>query len=184
MLKTSMQRYGCWLPYITAFVQGTQISRSLRCLNSKALEDIFRARWNSDLSAALRYWPTLPSWLVLADKLPLASGARWDKVWQWNTSEHSLTSIWKLSHSLVPWQSRLGKAAFLLRKYFNSFKYCDNWSALGVTTQVQEPGLASIMNTMWLPSSFCTKVKSGPFQQEQKQYNENRKMGSWYIKLF
>lgn len=40
------------------------------------------------------------------------------------------------------------------------------------------------MNTMWLPSSFCSKVKSGPFQQEQKQSNENRKMGSWYIKLF
>lgn len=71
-----------------------------------------------------------------------------------------------------------GKAAFLLHKYFNSFKCCDNWSAPVVTIQVQEPGLASIMNTMWLPPSFSSQVKSPPFQQEQKQSNENRKMGS------
>lgn len=86
----------------------------------------------------------------------------------------------------VPWQSHLGnggKAAFLLHKYFSSVKYCDNWSAL-VVTPVQEPGLASIMNTMWLPPPSSSQVKSPPFQQEQKQSNENRKMGSWYIKLF
>lgn len=130
--------------------KGPQISRSWCWLNCRALEGIFSIRWNSDLSAALRYQHTLPSWLVLTDALLLASGAWWE-VWWWNTSQQSLASHWKLSHSErpVPWEFHLGnegKAAFLLHKYFNSFKYGDNWSALVVTIQVQEPGLASLMN--------------------------------------
>lgn len=63
-----MQRYDCRLPYTTAFVECTQISRSLGCLNSKALEDTFSVRRNSELSAAHHYQPTLPVPLAGAGK--------------------------------------------------------------------------------------------------------------------
>lgn len=123
---------------------------------------------------------TWSSWLVLAGTLPLASGPRRDEVAVKRQNRPWLQTGKLLTCTQRPRLANRGKRALRLHKYFTSFKYCDNWSALVVTIQVQEPGLASIMNTSVYTSSFSSEVKPPPFQQEQKQSNENRKMGSWY----
>lgn len=157
------------------FRQCTQVSRQLHCFNSKALDD-FSAP--SGILSSVQPC-TCSSWQMLAGTLLLASGARWAEV----AMKHirAEPGFQRENFSLEP-SAKEGKAAFLLHQYFTSFKYCDNWSALVVTIQVQEPGLASVMNTVCLPPLFPVRFH----QPSSKNKNNLMKIGKWApdIKLF
>lgn len=181
-----MQRYGCWLPCTTAFCTLHTSFKIITLLKQQSFGKYFQCREQLGPQRGP---------LLRARVAQLAGGGRCASAGLGGTVRRSVTvkhirtplgSNWKLSHSHMEARATAaavrkpgaGEVAFLLSKYFSAFKYCDNCSALVVTTQVQEPALPSTMNTMWLPPSFSSQVKSQPFQQEQKQSKENRKMGS------
>lgn len=174
--------------------------RVVACLIQGRLDNAPKFQGNCTASAA-KLWkafqrpvefgaecsPALParssSWLGLAGTLPLARGHGRPR-WPGNTSEQSLASSGKTSHRTQrPHLANGGKAAFLLHQYFISFKYCDNWSALVVTIQAQEPGLGSIMNTVCLPHLFPARLNYHP---SSKNKNNLMKIGKWALdtKLF
>lgn len=146
MLKNSLQRYSCCLPYTTALVQCTQVSRQLHCFSSKALEDFSAC---SGIQSSVQPCPDPAGWCCRDTSASLGGTAR-----RGDHGTHQNRARLQTGKPLTPSQQTGQKAAFLLHKYLTSFKYCDNWSALIVTIQAQEPGLASIMNTVCLPLLF------------------------------
>lgn len=177
MLKTSMQRYSCCLPYTMACGQSTPVSRQSPCFNSKALEGF---SVSSGIQSSVHTWC---SWLLLAGTLPGLGdmAGRGDRETHQNRAWLQTGKL--LTHTHRPHLANGAKAAFLLHKSFTSFKYCDNWSALVVTIQVQEPGLASIMNTVCLSHLLPTRLNQHP---SSKNKNNLMKIGKCApdIKLF
>lgn len=152
--------------------------QAVTLLQQQSFGRFFSVQWNSELSAHLVQ-------LAAACRDTAWPWGHGRARWPWDTSEQSLTSNRETSHSYThrPHLANGAKAAFLLHKSFTSFKYCDNWSALVVTIQVQEPGLASIMNTVCLSHLLPTRLNQHP---SSKNKNNLMKIGKCApdIKLF